>query len=706
MIASLKSRTPSPSNSSTGIQSDCTISEEDSKSQIISCSSSNVSKNDVQTFDPLDSLTTAAASVLNYSQGTQNYYSSYPLIIIDLKSGKSSENSQITLNPTTHARTNNNVSLPPISKVFPQHFGSQESVPLPKYYHHQQPHPQQYHGYPPSRPFMNSTYGALKQINPAMNPPYANHIPPMIQRKSYPSHKGGNPVNYYHSALGIKHQTDSQSPPFNDRKRSSYNCQAHSQNDVAKMVRSAILHNTSKSPDALYNNGASTIQVKLNFRNFAIQLSSKSTNLTSNQSGTASSDKEHFAAVMQDSVIVSSSDLIHSFSNYKPTVNNKLKPLKFNEYLQEQIFMHYSGTIDLFSKIPPREDCVFLYKTPESLLDKVSGMSRYKVFRHSRTLGIAVYRKGQRIFPVTPEDISDFWLESPKSLPIVAKEHSSNDFRTDDLVMICRGYSDGLLNEADSLAEDASKVPPGGDLDDILPQNGHVLDDLKGETGVVMAIIGTEFDQHMIRCADLRIRHVIHVEKTGHTAIDDPWPYAITKHTLVLRPYLAMLFSDASKINRFSPTIEFVIKKAMAAPCGEPITRFLSKLSDVQHMVAGIVIGSKLKYWATGGAFLIHLRKDSQKPPDWIVSFPGIDVWSTSSSEPAPILLGEIDIKPSDCLLLCCPEIRFSWAQSELVSIIKSRALWPEKFQAMTSRLKEEKNSKNGLGLYEISPPN
>lgn len=450
-------------------------------------------------------------------------------------------------------------------------------------------------------------------------------------------------------------------------------------------------------------------QNKLNFRNFAIQMSSKSTNLTSNQAGTAAADKQHFSAIMQDCVIVSSVDYINSFKNYRPTVNNKLKSLKFNEFIQEQLHFRYNGSTasiaaDFTKAVPVKDDLIYFYKTPETFLKSNPSLSRFKIFRHSRTLGIAVYRKGERIFPVSPEDISDFWTRVPENVPLQGKERSINDFRDEDLIMICRGYPE---NEVDSLAEDISKVQLGGDLDDVLPPSGHIFDYLLGESATIAAIIGSEFDEFLLRGTDNRIKHVLHVEKNGHVAIDGPWPYAITKHTVVHRPYLAMLFSDASKINRFSPTIEFVLKKAMTVPIGQSILKSLEKLSEIHHMVGAMVIGNKLRYWATGGAILALVsseEKNSKSFVDWNVSFPGVTTWISSSFDNShAIPIGEIDVKSGDFILLCCPEIRHAWKQAEVVSIIKSDTVWPEKFHVLANRFKKERNSKSGLGLFEIT---
>lgn len=629
------------------------------------------------------------------------------------------------------------ISLPPISKVFPEHFGVHPKIPMtfkpnsPGSILPPSQHAPQYQGYPRSNGPMGAGIGPIQNPSNYQGIHYANAMKNLQMHQQ----RSGPHINYYQNAhaLGLRPvpvpvpAAQQVVPMYSkhvayslDRKRSyphqneyplplpspsAYRSAAGSTN----APRPLIVHNPMRSLlDSSSNinsvmGTASTIQMKLNFRNFAMQLSSKATNLTSNQSGTAAADKEHFAAVMQDCVIATSVDFINSFPDYRPTVNNKLKPLKFIEFVQEQIYLHYSESTGFLSSIPSKDDLVFFYRLPDNLAAKHPEMARFRIYRHSKNIGIAVYRNGQRIFPVTPEDIADFWSEVPRNKPVVSKERTMVDLKDDDMVLICRGYGDNLESEADSLAEDASKVTVGGDLDDMLPPPGHVLDDLMGETATVIAVLGSEFDEHMLRGSQYRVRHVIHVEKSGHTAIDEPWPYAITKHTLVARPYLAMLYSDASKINRFSPTIEFILKKAKAAPLGESILKLLGKLSEIQHMAAGIVSGDKLRYWASGGAFLVHLRRENPKSIEWQVSFPGMTTWSIREAPIIPI--GEMAVEDGDCLLLCCPEIRFNWSEAEIVSVIKSRALWPDKFQILMNRLREEKNSKNGLGLYEIILP-
>ena len=651
--------------------------------------------------------------------------------------------------PSTFTSTSNSslsncssITLPSIFKVFPEHFGLQPRISmnfkpnspgslLPSQYYHRANGgigsiqglgssstgpsvPLQLH--PPQKllPLHTQQYSnALKQIQ-------LQQLQPHPQQQQQQQQRNG-PINYYHHSGGVvkpvqqvhlyNNQFSNVDPasfarPI-DRKRpfprQIYSIPATSfriSSPQAPVTRPPIPLNPIKSSlDGSCVSG-STIQVKLNFRNFAMQLSSKSTNLTSNQAGTAAADKEHFTAVMQDCVIATSVDFIHSFPDYRPTVNNKLKPLKFIEFVQEQLYLNYNESSGFLSDLPLKEDLVFFYRFPDNLAAKHPEMPRFRLFRHSRNIGIAVYRNGKRIFPVTPEDILDFWTLIPRNKPVVSKERALLDLRNDDMILICRGYGDTLENEADALAEDASRVPPGGDLDDVLPPAGHVLDDLRGETATVIAVMNPEFDEYLLQDAKYRIRHVIHAEKTGHAAVDEPWPYAITKHTLVMRPYLALLYSDASKINRFSPTIEFILRKAMSAPLGESILKFLGKLSEIQHMAAGLVVGDKLRYWATGGAFIVHLRRENPKSIEWKINFPGLKSWSSCESSSIPI--GEISVEDGDCLLLCCPEIRVNWSEAEIISVIKSRALWPEKFQIFTNRLKEEKNSKNGLGFYEI----
>lgn len=459
--------------------------------------------------------------------------------------------------------------------------------------------------------------------------------------------------------------------------------------------------------DELFGN-VSTLQAKMNFRNFSIQLGARSTNLTSNQTGSAASDKEHFAAVMQDSVVLTTTDFISAFPHYKPTVNNKLKPLKFIEFVQEQLYGHYSETnaersSAFFQGIPPKDDLVFVYRTPDNVVSKNPSIPRYRAFRHARTISLAVYREGQRIFPVEAEDLDDFWMDIPKKQQAVkGKETVLEELKEGDLVMIARGYGCAAsLQEADSIALKASKIAPGADLDSAIPP--VAFDNIRGENGMILAVLDGEFDQYYMKDSKYKVRHVIHVEKNGHTAIDEPWPYAITKHTLVLRPYLALLYSDASKINRFSPTIEFLIRKVCQAPVGDSISDHLGKLSEIQHMAGGILVErDKMKFWATGGAFIIHLRREL-KSPEWTISFPGINDAFAFNTTFANLPITETRVQEGDCVLLFCPEIKAAWRMDELVDLIQSRSLWPEKLEILGNRLKETKNSKNGIGFYEIT---
>ena len=79
-----------------------------------------------------------------------------------------------------------------------------------------------------------------------------------------------------------------------------------------------------------------------------------------------------------------------------------------------------------------------------------------------------MYRKGQRIFQ---------WLGGHCRLLDSDPEEQASHSKGTGFAWFARwwydhdlqGYGDNLESEADSLAEDASKIPPGGDLDDILP---------------------------------------------------------------------------------------------------------------------------------------------------------------------------------------------------------------------------------------------
>jgi hypothetical protein len=246
-------------------------------------------------------------------------------------------------------------------------------------------------------------------------------------------------------------------------------------------------------------------------------------------------------------------------------------------------------------------------------------------------------------------------------------------------------------------------IPAGSDLDDLVEA---VNINLTPKTGniISVAIFGAAFDEFYTQ--PHQIRHALHTERKGLLAVDQPWAYAITKHSFLLRPYLAMIYADASKINRFCPTIEFVIRKAASSIIlGRPLTDSLRKLSEVQHQAGAIIRpGGKLRYWGTGGAFLVLIDRRDPTTGSWPISFPGLDsdarmIWRSDSSIP----VGEVNYHVGQMLFLMCPSVRIHWQPEELVELLgRPNRTISEKLSTLISRFTDESAFRSGIGAFEI----
>ncbi len=448
-------------------------------------------------------------------------------------------------------------------------------------------------------------------------------------------------------------------------------------------------------------------QICLNFRNFSINLGTRATNLTSNQYGTATADKSHFASVMNDSVICTSLGVLEHFSDeYQPTVNNKLKPLKFMEFLQERFQMHFCGSksvLNQLKRLPDTEQIAIVYRMSEALRREYGHLGELHLLLKGPILGIAIYQResGKRTYS---NSMYTGRFVSP-DLDLIVASGSNHDviksgIQDGDLIIQFRG---NCLRVCDALAAQLISVPAGSDLDEIVEVFNSKLDPKIANIASV-SVLGSKFDEFYLQ--DHQIQHSLHTERKGLLAIDQPWSYAITKHCFVLRPYLAMLYADASKINRFCPTIEFVIRKAASQSLlGIPLTEGLTNLSEVQHMT-GVMIrpNGKLRYWGTGGAFVVLVDRRDASSGNWPITFPGLeDVSQVQWRSDSPVSVGEVDYHPGQMIFLMCPSVRKYWKADEIRDILgRPNRTCPEKLTNLLARLTDEVSLRSGIGAFDI----
>lgn len=434
-----------------------------------------------------------------------------------------------------------------------------------------------------------------------------------------------------------------------------------------------------------YSSATTTTQaLAMNFRNFSINLGARSTHLTSNQHGTATSDKQYYAGVMTDALIIASTGLLESFTpEYTPTVNNKLKPLKFMEFLQERLQMHFCATKRLDSSLktwPAGADLACFYRLPDGLMSQYGKGGRYHILLRGTGLSIYIYRGEERLIS---QDSS-------------ARDGVLNEeLHVGDIVMILRGRANA--GDIDSIAREIAQMPPGSDLDAILEES---CQNIRGLDGLMVAVLGSEFDEYFALPEGHVLKHLLHTEAKGNLSTDEPWTYAMTKHAFLLRPQVAMIYSDASKINRFTPTIDFVIRKVMAAGVGSLLRRQLVKLSDVQFM-AGVILlpGRKMRYWSTSGAFILRICGESGQVQALGLDQPGQD-WNGTIHVP----VGECDYQSGDLIYLLGPGIKADWTPEALSTLLANPQIkLSQKITTLLGRFDDERAySRSAVGVFEI----
>ena len=607
--------------------------------------------------------------------------------------------------------------LPSIAQILPEHFPQRRRIVLLPF-----PQPNSLHRPPP----YNYVPVNLNLQHHSRNCP-ATHVTSANMARNHPQTQ---PPGQMFSTFKLdKHQqpakrrpSDSKQPPLSKRAKGDSNSPAEGSGGLDATVQACIAEAKARCAETIRDDSVTTRQdaaealkpadpvqqISFNFRNFSLTLGPKATNLTSNQYGTATADKTHYAAVMTDSLLCTSLNLLEAFTDeYKPTVNNKLKALKFMEFLQERFQLHFCGSRSIDDRLAGEaavgEDVVVAYRMPESLLGQYGHRGSFHVLRQGSGVGVAIYRGSQRLYSSCPS-AGRFVSPRLESLAMAMGADRSHDVlkgvERGDCVVIYRG---GGVRVADVLAGELAGRPVGSDLDASVDRLNASLNS-KSAVIVLTAVLGDTFDE--LYAQPHQLRHIVHTERKGHLAIDQPWPYAITKHSFLLRPYLAMIYADASKINRFSPTIEFIVRKAMAGEAsGRCLTERLEKLSEIQHM-AGVVLvaGDQLRFWGTGGAFLILVDRRDARSGCWPVSFPGLQYCSPSQwRSNAPLPVGQVEYHVGDLVFLLCPAVRRYWNRDELAELLgRPNKTISEKLSTIVSRFTDERAFRSGVGAFEI----
>lgn len=321
--------------------------------------------------------------------------------------------------------------------------------------------------------------------------------------------------------------------------------------------------------------------------------------LTSNANGSVSNDKRLLGAILKQSCwLLSYGDLIKNDLNLPLIQNNKLRCLKYAEFVAEEW-----QNIKIFGK-----DVEFI--AIEKVDDAKSDV--YQVLKSTKGDDLHLFIIGKEgNLKFTTKHLVDF-VEIDSILRINVKIESS------DTIFMIRGGNNSNFEELL-----AGKNFAIFGLNEDFEQ--RALDLLKTTTDISALMISrlsfaNEFDKSYIIDDDQGIKYVSHLDTKVGRIVGNPIPGPFgftTRHSVVYRTgYFAALHHDASKINRFPDTINYIIRKMgnevnlgrrMEQEGDESV---LKRISDVQYFAYLLRRTGKYYLALGGGAKCLVLSKD------------------------------------------------------------------------------------------------
>lgn len=305
--------------------------------------------------------------------------------------------------------------------------------------------------------------------------------------------------------------------------------------------------------------------------------------ISSNAGASVTGDRQHFAAVLTNGCLLVDSPAAFSLPQLPPTQNNKLKLLKCAEYLARewpQVFSRHTLGLAVM-----REERAILSPHPNRLT--VIGSSSSNNSNNSNGLNWAILKADGRILTNT-------------SLPF------QFDAQEGDWIVLIRVQSRANRVDWPRIAS--------------ILRASSILDDLEGSfesvdwgiTGMVASRLGRfgDFEGAIerLRVGGPRLQHSFHLDSRlgALTEAIEPGRFgSTTRHCVIYRPgHLAALHHDASKINRFGPTIDYILKKLLHPRLG---VLDLSRISEIQYWAYVYVSAGEALVAVGGGAIVIAL---------------------------------------------------------------------------------------------------
>lgn len=310
------------------------------------------------------------------------------------------------------------------------------------------------------------------------------------------------------------------------------------------------------------------------------------TNLTSNANGTVSCDKNHLGAILKQGCwLISQPDLLaFPSSNLPQTMNNKLRGIKYAEFIAQEW-----SNLEGFG-----EEVEFV------------ALSRSEPNRNTILMSKRSLEGGMSIFIIDGSDNSIKFQGNSFDLEFDGSIYERNvTVEGGDLIILMKSKE----------PEKIVSIICGLKCEITEDFESKLLAKLRGFYGISCLLVSrvclnNNFDESFAneRC----LSYVCHLDTKIGSIVNEPKPGPFgctTRHSVIYRQgYFAALHHDASKINRFPDTINYIIRKL----CNENNLRrrleqegdesILKRISDIQYFAYLINCKEKILLGLGGGS--------------------------------------------------------------------------------------------------------
>ncbi len=309
--------------------------------------------------------------------------------------------------------------------------------------------------------------------------------------------------------------------------------------------------------------------------------------ISSNFNGSVSGDRMHFGAILRSGCWLLPTGPALAHPRLPPTANNKLKLIKCAEFMEREwptgMEVERLGGLAI---VRPERAPLSTQPNLMSVVGRVgAGCSNAKT---ASLYWVVLNSRGRRCIS---------WIDQPK-LPF------SFTTQEGDWLVLMRSVRD----PPDDFIIGLKRLLVGSDvLDDLEARMMEILPNDLTALVVSKVTFPNRVDQMLMQVSFMkRLSHVNHLDSRRGVLTDavEPGRFgSTTRHCVIYRPhFLAALHHDASKINRFAPTIDYIIKKILAHPQGQLDLR---RISEIQYYAYVISHADSLYCTVGGGASIV-----------------------------------------------------------------------------------------------------